>query len=180
MDATTILFTSVISILVVVIGILTLKYFTIRRKYKPVLDAETEAKSVRKKMEYEIITLEKKKTELTSEVESRRSKWEEEYSNLTGELEKLSENVDHVRELAEMQSFGIYEPVFNFEDSEKYKERIKAIRTLQKTLTKEKRAAKCDTEWTVSGNKAEGRKIDRKSTRLNSSHSQQSRMPSSA
>ena len=37
-----------------------------------------------------------------------------------------------------------------------------------------------DAEGARGGNRAAGERVDRKSTRLNSSHSQQSRMPSSA
>ena len=66
----------------------------------------------------------------------------------------------------EFISFGIYKPHFDFEDSERYKAKIKENIDKQKELIRAKRAAYCGTEWTVSGSKSEGRKMINRQIKL--------------
>ena len=56
-------------------------------------------------------------------------------------------------------SFGLYKPQFLYDTSEKFKDEILANRAKQSALIKNDQAAICQTEWTVGGSKAEGRKM---------------------
>lgn len=74
-------------------------------------------------------------------------------------LAALKLEVQSVEETQEMQLFGFYHAKYNFDSSERYSQRLDTIRAEQKQMIKEKLAATCDTEWTVEGSKAKGRKM---------------------
>lgn len=155
------------TLLLVILSIyLGLKYREIRTTYKPILDVVEEAKKLKIEASNEINKLLKESKILSADIKSKREEWEVEYNTLMTELKNLSEKVDQVRDLAEMQSFGIYEPVFNFDDSEQYKLKIYEIIDLQKTMVKNKVAATCSTEWVVSGSKKEGQMMTNRQLKL--------------
>ena len=88
------------------------------------------------------------------------------YSKKHATYERLLAEVAVMEEGEEMRSFGLYEPHFDFETAESYKEAVKANRAKQKQMVKDKVAAVCDTEWTVSGSKAKGRTMMNRQIRL--------------
>ncbi len=59
----------------------------------------------------------------------------------------------------EIGTFGLYEPQFSFETSDKFKVEIDNNYLKQKELIKCGEAVICTTEWTVGGSKTEGRKM---------------------
>ncbi|PID21004.1 ATPase [Sporosarcina sp. P3] len=59
-----------------------------------------------------------------------------------------------------MQSFGFFEPKYDLEDSAAYKIRLSEIRNKQKEMVIKKDAASYNSNWTVNGSKAEGRKMN--------------------
>lgn len=61
---------------------------------------------------------------------------------------------------------GVYEPHFDFTDSEAYKVAIIEARDEQKHLIKQKTAVICPTEWTVEGSKARGQTMTNRTIRL--------------
>jgi hypothetical protein len=61
---------------------------------------------------------------------------------------------------------GVYEPHFEFTDSDAYKARISAVRERQKAMITAKQATLCPTEWTVEGSKAKGATMINRQTRL--------------
>lgn len=61
---------------------------------------------------------------------------------------------------------GIYEPHFDFDDTEVFKEQIKAVRASQKQMVSEKTATHCPADWTVEGSKAKGQTMVNRQTRL--------------
>ena len=58
-----------------------------------------------------------------------------------------------------MQSFGLYEPLYDFATSDEYKNKLKEIRDLQKEMIKEKTAVSYFDGWVVDGSKAKGKKM---------------------
>ena len=58
-----------------------------------------------------------------------------------------------------MQEFGLYEPKFDFANSDLYKSKLLEIRAEQKDMIKNKTAATGSTNWTVNNNAAKGRKM---------------------
>jgi len=74
-------------------------------------------------------------------------------------LKSLKHEIQSVEETQDMQLFGFYHAKYNFDSSERYKQRLDNIRTEQKQMIKDKTAATCDAEWTVEGSKVKGRKM---------------------
>lgn len=65
-----------------------------------------------------------------------------------------------------VQDFGLYEPRFDFANSSQYKYRLQDCRARQREEIKELNKHASETQWTVNGSKAEGRKMVRQLTRL--------------
>lgn len=61
---------------------------------------------------------------------------------------------------------GIYEPHFDFQDSEAFKAAIKSVREKQKAMVSSKSAVICTEEWTVDGSKSKGRTMTGRNIRL--------------
>jgi Domain of unknown function (DUF4041)/Meiotically up-regulated gene 113 len=74
-------------------------------------------------------------------------------------LAQLKADIEAVEEVGELQEFGFYRPRFAFDTSDEYKKRLAAVRTKQKGMLKRKVACVCHTEWTVDGDKREGKKM---------------------
>lgn len=58
-----------------------------------------------------------------------------------------------------LQSFGLYQPKYDFSSAEQYKNRLAEIRNSQKQMIKAGTAASGSRDWTVNGSKADGRKM---------------------
>jgi predicted nucleic acid-binding Zn-ribbon protein len=81
------------------------------------------------------------------------------YNNLKHEVSLLEENLEDI-------SFGLYKPHFNYETSEEYKSALERVRDRQRSLIKEGKAAVCNVEWTVSGSKQEGARMQKQYLKL--------------
>ena len=73
------------------------------------------------------------------------------YDSLVDEIQLLKDDLDYI-------AHGLYEPHFDFDTSEQFKEQIKNIRLKQKTLVRNKGAVIVHSLWEISGSKVEGRK----------------------
>ena len=93
----------------------------------------------------------------------RRNTHYEEKLNL---YERLRNEIASLEESIELESYGLYKPHYNFDTSEQYKEKLNETYERQKDLIKSKQAAVCDTEWSVSGSKAEGRRMTSRNIKL--------------
>lgn len=119
----------------------------------------------------EIADLTKRKDKILSQIRVEEEQVEKakeshlsEINQLKSEIEKLSEEIQNKKgkivELDEtilLQEFGMYSPIYDFANSEMYKDRLNAIRTEQKNMILYKTAATCSTNWTLNGSEAQGR-----------------------
>ena len=99
---------------------------------------------------------------------------------IEGELtERRNESANIDREIAEkkkqlvsfddemlMQEFGLYQPRFDFQTVDDYKEKLKQIREQEKALVRDANARAKRTSWTVNGSVTQGRKMVGETTRL--------------
>ena len=120
----------------------------LKHRYKGVIDVDRERDQVAAE-----------RNALTTEIRSRRTAWETDYAAAIRELEELSRELDTARDRAELQSFGIYEPHYDFETSAGFKGKLDEIRTRQKSMVRDKTAAVCRTDWVVGSSKTEGRRM---------------------
>ncbi len=127
-------------------------------RFKSILDVEAEQERIRISIKQE----QKDAKEALDSLTSQQSRIQSEISDAQENLSTLKDEITVVQDTVEIQSFGLYEPKYDFGTSAEYKDKLDEIRKEQKLMIKEKSAIICPTEWTVDGNKAKGRqKTDR-------------------
>lgn len=84
---------------------------------------------------------------------------EAEHNAALGQLKTAKNELATLEENLEDISYGIYKPHFTFQESEKYKAAIVALRNRQKQLVKSGAAAACATTWSVGGSQREGERM---------------------
>ena len=65
-----------------------------------------------------------------------------------------------------LQEFGLYEPRFDFQTVDEYRDKLKFVREDQKEIIRKMNADAKKTSWTVNGSSAEGRKMVTNLTKL--------------
>jgi hypothetical protein len=120
-------------------------------KYAPVISQETE-----------VARLQAVASTLASDIEKLRTSYAEK-RNL---FERLEQQIAIYDERLAFAELGVYEPHFDFTDSEEFKASIVAVRDRQKAMISAKRATICPNEWTVEGSKAKGQTMINRQTRL--------------
>lgn len=123
----------------------------LRARFAGIIDADEEEKRVRTQI-----------IELTTETEALRASYREKkqvHDRLLAEIAVFDEKLS----FAEL---GVYEPHFDFSDSEAYREKILMVRERQKTMVSAKTAVIAETEWTVDGSKAKGQTMMNRAIRL--------------
>lgn len=81
-------------------------------------------------------------------------------------FEALQKEIELYTDSIDIGSYGLYEPQFGFDTSEKFKNAIEENYQKQKLAIKEDKAIICNTEWTVGGSKAEGKKMTTRNKKL--------------
>ncbi|MPQ44769.1 DUF4041 domain-containing protein [Clostridium tarantellae] len=108
-----------------------------------------------KEINQHIKELEEKKTSLENEVKD----LESEQLDINKKIEERKSKLIILDEDLLMQDFSLYQPIYDFATSEKYKEKLDSIRREQKRLIKDKTAVNYFDGWTVDGSKAKGKKM---------------------
>ncbi|EIJ39942.1 T5orf172 domain-containing protein [Galbibacter orientalis DSM 19592] len=84
------------------------------------------------------------------------------FINAKSIFKELEKDIKLYQNDLEFVELGIYEPIFDLETSEKYKERIKQIVARQKQLIKGGNACICQTEWVVGNSRKQGEIMTRR------------------
>lgn len=74
-------------------------------------------------------------------------------------LEDLRRELGSVEEAREIQSFGLYQPRFNYATTAEFRDSVDAIRQQQKDLAKTGGATHCPSNWTIDGSVAKGKRM---------------------
>ncbi|MBO3273191.1 DUF4041 domain-containing protein [Hymenobacter defluvii] len=82
------------------------------------------------------------------------------------QVNELHAEFESLEESAELRSFGLYKPRYDFATSAHYQQKLNDIYGKQKKMISDKKAATCSIEWTVNGSKVEGRKQINQTLRL--------------
>lgn len=112
-----------------------------------------------------IISVENEIAKLTKDLDSLKNQGTElntKYQKANSIYKDLEKDISLYRNELEFIDFGLYEPIFDYETSDKYKEEIQLIRTRQKDFTKNGRACVCHTEWVVGNSKKQGEIMTRR------------------
>jgi hypothetical protein len=122
-----------------------------KQRFAGLIDADAEEARVRAST-----------AEANSDLEELRASYSEKkaiYDRLLHEIAIFDERLS----FAEM---GVYEPHFEFSDTEEYKEQIKLVRERQKAMVSAKTAVFCTTKWHVDGSFAKGQTMTNRNIRL--------------
>lgn len=91
---------------------------------------------------------------------------ENELHSLAGELSTLHQSIQQKKaQIIELddeilyQEFGLYKAVYDFANSDQYKDRLAVVRQAQKNMIKEKTATNHNFNWEVGGSKQAGKKL---------------------
>lgn len=122
-----------------------------RTRLEPILSIEAEAEALRG----ECSTLE-------AQIDQTRAAYKEKRAL----LDRLSEQVAVYDERLAFAELGVYEPHFDFTDSEAYKDAVKDCREKQKRMVSGKTAVSANNNWTVDGSKAKGQTMINRQIRL--------------
>jgi len=70
---------------------------------------------------------------------------------------KLRKEVSLYESKLDLLDFGVYEPIYDFERSDEYRDELNKIIEQQKSMISNETAAICNTTWTINGSEAKGR-----------------------
>lgn len=132
-------------------GALTERLAGLEDRFKNVLDVDGEVAKLQVQAKIE-----------TTKIDDLRTSYAEKraiYDRLVKEVAVFDEKLA----FAEM---GVYEPHFEFNDSEEYKRNIEVVRASQKAMVTAKTAAVCPTAWTVEGSTAKGQTMTNRNIKL--------------
>lgn len=88
------------------------------------------------------------------------------YAKKRESYDRLAKEVAIFDDRLAFAEMGVYEPHFNFDDSEEYKLQIEEIRQQQKHMVKAEKAVYCTTSWQVEGSFAKGKTLINRSIKL--------------
>lgn len=124
-------------------------------KYKIITDIEKEARQRQDELDGMISSKEKNIAQKASEFEKLNSS----YKNSLEVYVKLKKEVSLFENKLDLIEFGIYEPVYDFEKSDDYREEQNKIIQQQKELIANDNAAFCSPNWTVEGSESKEKAV---------------------
>lgn len=132
---------------------------TIKERFRPVVDVDIE----RAKVVGEIEALNKQFAEITASNVTLKQGQEKEIADLRAAyaekkkiFDRLASEVAIFDERIAFAELGIYEPHFDYTDSEAFKKAIERNRSVQKTIVSNKDAVTCRTQWSLEGSASKG------------------------
>lgn len=149
--------------------------FIKKKELQKILELESIIEDLTKHVEslskfQNIADLDKEKNKILIDIQNFKEEYsqtrislEQEINNLKNIISDLSEEIKNkkaqVIELDDtilLQEFGFYKPIYDFANSEQYKDRLDYIRDRQKKMILEKNAAICDVNWSIDGSISKG------------------------
>ena len=121
------------------------------KKYSSIIDIESKIENLKKKLD---------------DIELKRGKLVSEYHEGKKIYNELLEETKIYESRLDLVSYGIYEPIFNFEDSEIYKRELLLIKTIVKDYITSGRAILAPTDWYLNDSIVKGRAMVKKNTKL--------------
>lgn len=109
-----------------------------------------------------LISQEEYQKELTLDIESKRrqiSQFKDEENQLNESVELLSKKLTELKDEEFVESFGFYQPKYDFISSGSYESLLKKNRDKQRKMIKAKTAAICHSSWSVSGSEKAGERM---------------------
>lgn len=124
---------------------------TLEGRYGGLISEEAELERLRREIAIENAKIEEIKTS---------------YAEKKATFDRLRKELAVYDERLAFAELGVYEPHFDFNDSEVFKRRISDIRESQKAMVSSKEACICPTNWTVDGSQSKGQTMVNRQMRL--------------
>lgn len=124
-------------------------------RYSKISDIESEA--IRLKLEFE--DQKKVKSDELSQLQENINKLNNNYKNGLNKYKELRKEVNVFENKLDLIEYGIYEPIYDFEKSEDYRNHQDGIVFKQKEMISNDSAAICTTSWSVEGSEAKGKAV---------------------
>ena len=100
--------------------------------------------------------------ELATDIEFKKrqkSQLKSESEQLSASIDSLSKRLAELKEEDYLESFGFYQPKYDFISAGSYESLLKDNRDRQRKMIKEKTAAVCHTSWSLGGSEKAGKKM---------------------
>lgn len=124
-----------------------------------IADARKELESITTECEKTVTSAKKKADNITADAKEQVVIASKKLDELRFKIKKAQEELVETEETVLMQSFGLYEPKFEFADSTGYKDALVEVRAQQKEMVKKGTAASGATTWSVDGSASRGKKM---------------------
>jgi Domain of unknown function (DUF4041)/Meiotically up-regulated gene 113 len=131
-------------------------------KYKHIIDVDEEINN----RTFEFTQREESYQIQIAESKEKLSSLKGKYLAAKSVFEDLTNQTNLLKESLEIAEFGVYEPHFDLDTSEAYKEKLVENKEQQKQLIKDEFAAVCNTPWHVDGSRKKGEIMERKAIKL--------------
>jgi len=131
-------------------------------KYAVIEDVESARKEYLKDLE----VLKQSSNKELEEIISKYKMLDEDYKKALGVYTQLKNETAILESKLEFADYGVYEPLYAFEESNEYRDEQKKIIEKQKELISADAAAICHTRWAVEGSLAKGRIMTNKNKKL--------------
>ena len=132
--------------------------------YEVIVDAESEASRIMEEANQNAQKIVLSAQDEHSFLVQKNNSLKDMNSRLVENIQSLqSEIVSKKKQIVELddnillQDFGIYTPIYDFVNSDLFKNKLEEIRNKQKKMILDKRAATCSQQWTVDGSREKGR-----------------------
>jgi hypothetical protein len=131
-------------------------------RYKPIKDIEAEIS----KKTNEINALIASKEEELIDLKNDFSQLKSNYANALDTYTKIRKEISLYENKIDLIEFGVYEPIYQFDKSDDYRQEQNKIIELQKEMISLEKATICRTNWTIEGSEAKGKASTKKYIKL--------------
>ncbi len=138
----------------------------IQNKINQISDKEKELNKVISNKEIELNSTIDNKKQSINYLQKDFDELNQKYQNSLETYTRLRKDVSLYESKLDLIEFGIYEPIYDFDKSEDYRNEQNRIIEQQKLMIQSETAATCRTEWTIDGSVAKGRATTKKYIKL--------------
>jgi hypothetical protein len=131
-------------------------------RYKPIKDIEAEISKKTNEINALIASKEKELIDLKNDFSQLKSN----YTNALDTYTKIRKEISLYENKIDLIEFGVYEPIYQFDKSDDYRQEQNKIIELQKEMISSEKAAICRTNWTIEGSEAKGKASTKKYIKL--------------
>jgi hypothetical protein len=129
----------------------------VQEKIDEIAQKETELQNLVVLKEKELNSTIENKTQAIKNIQDELDNLNDSYQSALELYTRLRKDINLFEAKLDLIEFGIYEPVYDFEKSEDYREEQNRIIEMQKSMLLSETAAICRTTWTIDGSEAKGR-----------------------